>query len=740
MLRWLVSRALTLTTRQPERRAVHRALYALLAGGLAFAAVAGGCAQTGQAVFGGSDAGGSFQPQGDGGIVVNFNGDGSTSSFNPTPTGTCSDGVVSVTVAPAMVNTTVTYGADAGASMKQMFTAQGTWEDGATADITSCAGWTTSAPDLSTVMGGAFSTTTAGQYTVTAISGTAQGSATITVKVTGSANPGNIDTTKLDGTPSGTAPQIAYPLDGSLFPLHFGDLAFQMVPSSAGQTIARIAFEGDAIDLKVYAPCTPIPNATIAGACSITLPPDIEDSLAGASNGVNMKETVRLAAADGSKLAESASIDVRWAPAPLPGSIYYWSKPSKDNGSSAASEIVRMNLQEGGSQPEEFYTWLDAVPYADTLSGGWACIGCHAISQDGKKMAITLNGASVGNDGQGSLFALVDVATRSPISARIIDSNNQLLKTGFATFTTFSPDDMSVVQSLQGALYLRTADVNLTSTQILTTMTEKLTHPYWSQKGDLLAFASWVPTTSIPHAYDSADLNGNETPNSQIWVSQVTGTTFGTPKLIVPRVSTASEFYPTISDDSAYVLFNESSCSGPATASGDGYGGSPCDGYDDPSARLRLVAAGGGTPLELDRASGRTSGWPTTGTWTNSWPRFSPAHTTFQGKTLYWAAFSSRRPYGAVLPGSQDGTSVPQIWFAGIAVDPNGNTTGDPSFAPVWLPQQNNPTPEVLFDGGTGPSLHDGGPTGNHVPQWVYTYVPYVPPMMPPPPPPPPPR
>jgi hypothetical protein len=211
---------------------------------------------------------------------------------------------------------------------------------------------------------------------------------------------------------------------------------------------------------------------------------------------------------------------------------------------------------------------------------------------------------------------------------------------------------------------------------------------------------------------------------------------FGTPTLVVPRVTNASEYYPSISDDSAFVVFNESSCNGPPTPTQDGYGSSPCDGYDDPSARLRVVATTGGTPLELDQASGRTSGWPTTSTWTNSWPRFSPTHATYQGKTLYWIAFSSRRPYGAVLAGSQTGTSVPQIWFAGIAVDANGAISGDPSFAPVWLPMQNSPTPEVLWDGGLAAASGDGGATGNHVPQWVYQYVPYVPPQMPPPAPP----
>jgi hypothetical protein len=216
---------------------------------------------------------------------------------------------------------------------------------------------------------------------------------------------------------------------------------------------------------------------------------------------------------------------------------------------------------------------------------------------------------------------------------------------------------------------------------------------------------------------------------AQIWTAPVTGATFGAPKLLVPRVSGATEYYPAISDDSAFVVFNESSCAGPSSPGADGYGQNPCDGYDDPSARLRMVAASGGTPVELDRASGRTSGWPKSGTWTNSWPRWAPAHGSFQSKTLYWIAFSSRRPYGATLPGSEDGSTQPQLWFAAVTIASDGALSGDPSFAPVYLPQQNSALPEPV-DGGaasTAPAAGASMPKGNHIPQWVVKYVPITP-------------
>jgi hypothetical protein len=657
------------------------------------------------------------------GRELNLNLDGGPVNFG----GDCPSGLQSITVSPAATTVSFTYGKT---PQPVALTASGTFAGGHTMDATSCVAWTAS--PLGMVAAGSFAPPGAGQFTVTAGSGTVSGSATVTAKVTGSANPAGIDTTKLDGTPGSGAPTIAYPLDGALFPYHFGDLAFQMVPSATGQSLARVHFAGEAIDLNVYAPCSPI-AAAVSGACSVALPTDIEDDLVGASAAPTLTETVRLAGSDGSSLAQSAPIDARWSSSTLPGTIYYWSTPP--HGNTGASEIIRMNLSMPGTPPEVYYTNLDAVSYANPLSGGWACVGCHAISRDGSKLGFTLAGSSVNSngDGYGSLFALLDVKTKTPTATRISEPGGQLLNAGFASITTFSEDGSFMVQELQGRLYVRTADATLASQgPLFPSMTESVTQPSLSQMGDRLVFTSWVPMLSIPHAYDSKDLNGNETPNAQIWTATVSGTSFGMPSLLVPRVSGATEYYPAVSDDSAYVVFNESSCSGPSTNSMDGYGLSACDSYDDPSARLRMVSAGGGTPVELDRASGRTSGWPMSNTWTNSWPRFAPSHGTFQRKTLYWIAFSSRRAYGSTLAGSANGSTPPQIWFAAVAVDPSGHLSGDPSFSPVWLPRQNSATPEVLPDGGTSQTLGgDGTPTGNHIPQWVVTYVTYVPPAPP---------
>ncbi len=686
---------------------------------IVLAAALGGCATKGasEPMSAGPGPGETFSAD---------SGPGGMPGSGPTFAGDCPPGLKSIAVTPASTTQMITYGqAPQTVSLK----ATGTFMDGTTTDVTGCAAWTSSASELTSIASGAFTPSGAGQFTISAMNGSIGGSALVTVKLVGMVSAGNVDTTKLDGNPSGAAPTIAYPLDGALFPYQYGDLAFQVAPTAASQTLARIALEGDAIDLKVYAPCTPIASPAIAGACSVALPPDLEKDLAGASEAPHLTETVRLASADGSSLVESGAISARWSSMRLSGALYFWSSPPTTGGS--ASQLVRQNLDMAGSPPVIYMQNADLAPLDPSLQYYQPCFGCHAISQDGKKMALTIGGSDVQN---GSQFALFDVASKQAIAsgsqkAVRLKANDSSFK-GFAVFSTFSPDGMHLVQSLQGQLLPRTADATLADEGgplfSGASTDPALTMPFWSPKGDLFAFVGYTPSGSP--AYDTGDLNGNETVGAQIWTAPITGASFGAPKLLVPRVSGASEYYAAISDDSALVVFNESSCAGPSSPGADGYGQNPCDGYDDPSARLRLVAASGGTPAELDRASGRTAGWPKSGTWTNSWPRWAPAHGRFQGKTLYWVAFSSRRPYGATLPGSEDGSTQPQLWFAAVAVSPDGALTGDPSFAPVYLPQQNSALPEPV-DGGVATAAPVGAttPKGNHIPQWVVKYVPITP-------------
>jgi len=499
------------------------------------------------------------------------------------------------------------------------------------------------------------------------------------------------DIAKLDGTPSaGTATMIAYPLDGALYPANFGPITVQVTKESSSQTLARLRWSGDGVDLRYYAVCEPDPSST-AG-CFVTIPLWFTSPLVAASQHTDIALDARLAAVNGDGLSASQPIKMFWASAALSGGLYYWTTiPGKAKGTTG---IARYDF---GNVANRQVVYVGDTSTPPNHSNPNHCVGCHAITPDGSKLALTLGGSSPSD------FMLLDVATKAILALKNAGPG------GFATFTTFAPDGTRMINSYRGDLYLR--EVNATLTDVAAVLnsvqTEKKTDPFWSADGALFAFTSWVPgqNGALPAA-DPDALNGDTRAGGQIWVANSDGATVqDAARLVVPRAPGVTSYYPALSDDSNLMVFNQSSCSGPPTPGTTGI--NPCDGYDDLSARLFLVPPTGGAPIALDNANGA-------GANSNSWPRFSPDHGTFRGQRLYWIAFSSRRPYGLQV---NTGTTVanpgkPQLWFTAVAITDGGFPTRDPSFPPIWLPDQN-------------PA--QAPPNGNHVPQWVRRVVPIIP-------------
>ncbi|MGK3984933.1 hypothetical protein WME99_17935 [Sorangium sp. So ce136] len=587
------------------------------------------------------------------------------------------EGLVSLRVEPGAASVDLAVGEPAAVQLEAI----GRFEDGSERDVTDRVTWT--ADDLfAHVDAGRLTTPSPGRVRVTAADGPVSASAEVTVKLAGEvALPGAPSgaSAALDGAPeAANAPAIAYPLDGALFPSNIGTVELQVSRGSAGQRVGRVEITGDFIDFRLVGACDPIPDTD---GCAMALPADLVPLLVSASEGDAMETRVRLAAEDGSELGESAAIEVRWASASLSGGLYYW----RTNGTSLQSAaIYRYDLDDAASPPELFWDNEQSPPLASGQE--MPCMGCHALALAGDKMALTFGGSGP------SSFALVDVATADIIALRNTDPG------GFATMTTFSPDGALMVNAFRGGLTLRRADETLEALgDLFGDEPERLTQPFWSPDGKHLAFVAWQPGEN--GAGD--ELYGDTVRGAQILIAGADGAGgFEAPRALVPREQDRTHYYPAISDDGAWVVFNTSRCDGPP---GNGAAGNdPCDSYDDNSARLRIIPVEGGTPVDLARANGDE-------TWANSWPRFGPSHDTYRGKNIYWVAFSSRRPYGLRLPGSSDGTSKPQLWFAAVTLAPGAEIDGDPSFAPVWMPQQNDDMAD---------------PTGNHIPQWAEKALP----------------
>lgn len=576
-------------------------------------------------------------------------------------------GLTELTVTPPMQAVTVVPGGTAMATYK----ASGKFQDGSMRDLTNMVVWSTSFPTLAPVVGGVVTARAAGTFTITAASGSIAGTAKLMASMTGSLTAPTFppaDATPLDGAATMAAADIKYPVDGALFPSNWGAVTVHVAKTNGSQTSARIAITGPGVDLKYYGACEMGPNPTTA--CYVTLPTSLTSTLAGSSDAGDLTLTARVTGPGGT--VEGKAVKVAWAPVALSGGLYYWTATATEG-----TAIARYNFEGDATKPQLVYSNKD-VPDG-------ACIGCHAISRDGTKMALTLGGSYPAG------FQIVDVATGAPITYQRPPTD-----TGYAAETTFNPDGSRMVNMYRGKLLLRSVGATpMELGAVLPSVTDAKTDAYWSPTGKLFAFATFkFADVKLGGVAETQRTNGDIKNGSQIWITDSDGMTVSDqPRSLVPVKPGFTSYYPAISDDDAFVVFNQSDCAGPGTSFG--YGESSCDGYDDVSATLNLIKPAGGTPTVLTRANGA----PNSG---NSWPQWSPDHGKFRGKDLYWLAFSSRRPYGLAINQTGYAASNPQLWFAAITTDDSAG--GDPSFAAVWLPGQN---------------VDLTTPNGNHVPVWV---------------------
>jgi hypothetical protein len=469
------------------------------------------------------------------------------------------------------------------------------------------------------------------------------------------------------------------------------------VQRAGNEDLARLEIAGDKAAFRYYARCERGPGA----GCYMTLPVEISQRFSGPSSLGDLRLTARVVAAAGGPVAESAPIRVAWANVRLSGGLYYWTtisalpnyKPAP--GQITGTGIMRYDFDGNASRPELVYSdqgtppEFSGSPPAQDYS---QCIGCHAITPDGKTMALTIGGSAPSNLG------LLDIASKrlleldpaaAPAGATGVEGLKRYRKVDTATFTAFGPRGDVMVNMYRGQLTLRAVDASLAvQGPILAGVTEMKTDPFWSFDGRFFAFTSFADPAQSRHQYNPMGTNGDMKVGGQIWVATADATSVrDDARLVVPRKAGVTSYYPALSHDGRLLAFNQSQCAPgiDVTKTASEYGNLRCDGYDDSSASLWLTTPAGGEPVRLGRANGGEG-------LSNSWPRFSPDAGTFRGKRLYWLAFSSRRPYGLQVNGGAPAATKPQLWFAAVAVD-DGALAGDPSHAPVWLPNQNRIRP-----------------------------------------------
>jgi hypothetical protein len=644
------------------------------------------------------------------------------------------DGLVSLEVTPASIPVQLMQSGP-GLSGTATYTAIGHMKDGSTMDVTSRVGWPSTFRSLR-VQAGQATVTAPGTYTITAASGSVMATAQLVASFDG-----NFFADNPPFDPAGAAPldapnptgvvSVAYPVSGAVFPPNVSPVQVHITKSSPGQTAARINFSADNVNVNYYSSC--LPGAGTG--CYVDLPLSVTQLFIAVSENHDIKLTARLGGL-GAPLAEAPPIDVAWANVPLSGGLYYWTtitdgavpgyrSPRDTNGQPApGTAIQRYDFGMDGAKPQVIYTDSGPPPLFQgsppAAADGAQCIGCHAITNDGKTMALTVGGSG------SSDFALLDLTTLKLTvldaaaaggSTSLTDINyyKQFRKSGVATETTFGPNGDVMVNMYKSQLILHGTTASLLNQgPVVPGWTEDggaiayKSDPFWSQTGKLFVFTSFA--TPDTGTYNTTGLNGDMKRFGQIVMATAGDTMVNdNADVLVKREAGVTKYYPAISNDDQLIVYNQSTCGTDpdlyTSATAGIYGSQTCDGYDDSSATLWVTTPTKTLPINLKNANGA-------GPYDNSWPRWSPDNGTFRGQKLYWLAFSSRRPYGLQVNTGAPLSTKPQLWFAAVVV---GNEFGnDPSFPPIWLPAQN---PDIAGN------VPNQVPSGNHVPQWVKVAV-----------------
>jgi len=461
-----------------------------------------------------------------------------------------------------------------------------------------------SGPTL-TISGGA-----AGPTRVIAMTPEAQGDTGLTVMLSGHRNddpnvPPNAPDLFGNATETpGRAPTVAYPDDGILVPPNLGEFDVHW-HDTVGNDLHEITLHNQYVDFKIYKSGT--------GDQFTIYSPNEWFSVASASEPLSLSVAgLQMATPTMKGTSNVQTVDV--TNEIVQGGVYYWTTQPTQG-------VYRYDMSLPNVPPESYFPAGTAPT---------SCLGCHGLSKDGTKMALTLDSG----DGRGTILNVADRSVLVPFQ-----TNAQ-----YWNFATFTPDANELVTVYHGALSLRAGDGSVLAS-IPNSPGTQATHPELSPDGLRLAN---VETTQL--IYDFQVSNGTIVTRT----FDQTSNTFGPITPLVPNAAGASNYYPSWSPDGQWIAFTRT-------------GGNS---YNDATATAWVVKADGSMPpIQLTLANKAATGL------TNSWCRWTPFASTTgtQNEQVFYLTFSTTRPFG-VRP-----TGGTQIWMtpfyparAEQGVDPSG--------------------------------------------------------------------
>ena len=407
-----------------------------------------------------------------------------------------------------------------------------------------------------------------------------------------------------------------YPADGVLLPPNTYGLELDFLPA-AGQTLFRFTFQAATTTLVVYTGCTPV-----GAGCAFTPDTSFWSELVAYARG-GTPVTFSVSGVNGSSpgaVGTSASQSLIFSDQDITGGLYYWN---------TAGVIQRYDFADPDAGVENYLIASDV--------GAFVCVGCHAISRPGNRIAVGKDIPAPTGD------SVVTVPTKTTTTSQTFPVA--------ANFFSFSPDEWHLLESNgTGISWLELGSGTLHANIATGTM------PDWSPDGLHMVFAQ------------SSGIDPTGIQSGSIATMHFNGTSWDTPSTIVKRVS-ENNYYPAYSPDGAWVAFDRSPGNHESFSNA-----TPDDAGTLPDGELWVVPSTGGTPVRLSVASNPGA---------LSWPKWAPVEHQYYGGKIMWLTFSSMRAYGLRLAaGAQT-----QLWM--IAVDLTKLGSGqDPSFPAFWLPFQ----------------------------------------------------
>jgi WD40 repeat protein len=515
------------------------------------------------------------------------------------------------------------------------------------------------------------------------------------------------------GTDTSTlAPQLVYPNDGVLLPPNMNQLEIHYLQGKGTSELYEISILGTYSEYRYYTRCYADPQKFIQGTCALEMDPESVRVLAESNRGCGpLRLTVRGSDEHG-KVGASATASIEFTAQAVNGAIYYWT----------ASEPPRIMRFDFGSQ-SGLGTAIQPSDLPDDSGNpgqNQRCIGCHALSRDGKRLVAGMEGGGAGYllyvndlskpktspnwltvDGRGVGVA----AANSIVTASFSPTGDQFVADSWPENTAVGPTKLAFHDGVTGVR------------QSLLDVGFNVTYPDWSPDGQSIA---------VTRIY-GANFSNIWFFDAGIAMIVRVGGAWKLPAVdILPQESGRNRYTPNFLPDSSLILFSESAALGDASIKNDAYSNSVAAVWAvEPKASAKPVALARanatGVADKLTLADNRDAVLVkriANGQLMNTFPRSAPFQNQHNDHKLFWFTVASQRRAGVrrFVPSDspvEDTSTQTLLWMFALDAD-EVHAGRDGSYPGFFLPFQ-----DML--------------TSNHMAYWAQAYVSDNPPPPPPP-------